>query len=105
MGRLTIRYSLFAPSLSPLPGTQPFGGVERRDEDVLVAGAAAEIARDRDAHLLLGRVRIVAQELDQGGEDAGRAEAALQAVVLVERLLQRRHLVGGGRDALDGEQV
>ena len=28
-----------------------------------------------------------------------------QAVVLVERLLQRMQLVRGGRDALDGEQI
>src|SRR6266851_7466738 len=57
-----IRHSLFAASAicySP----QPFRGVERRDDDVLIAGAAAEIARNRNPDLLLGRVRIVAQEL------------------------------------------
>ena len=50
-------------------------------------------------------IRIVAQELDQGGENARRAEAALQAVVLVERLLDGMQLVGRGGDAFDGEQL
>src|SRR5690349_24875439 len=33
--------------------------IERGSNDALIAGAAAEIAGDRDAHLLLGRVRII----------------------------------------------
>src|SRR5262249_30483064 len=51
--------------------------IERRDHDVLVARAAAEIAGDGDPHLLLRRVRVVAQELDQRGQYARGAEAAL----------------------------
>ena len=35
----------------------------------------------------------------------GRAEAALQAMVLVEGLLQRMQLVGARRDAFDGEDL
>ena len=38
------------------------GGVERGQHDALVAGAAAEIAGDRDPHLLLGGVRVIAQK-------------------------------------------
>src|SRR5262249_17543448 len=71
----------------------PLRCVERRSHDVLVAGAAAEIAGDGDAHLLLGRVGIVAQELEQCGEHAGGAEAALQAMMLVKALLQHVQLV------------
>src|SRR5690242_2235950 len=75
--------------------------IERRVDDTLVAGAPAEVARDRDPHLLLGRVRIVAQEFDEGGQHAGRAEAALQAVIVAECLLQRVQLLVVRRDALD----
>ena len=39
-----------------------FGGVERGQHDALIAGATAEIAGDRDPHLLLGRVRVIAQK-------------------------------------------
>src|SRR5712691_1366690 len=84
---------------------QPLRGVERGVHDALVAGAAAQIARDGDAHLLLGRIGIVAQELEQSREHAGRAEAALQAVIVAERLLQRMQLLVARRDALDGEDV
>src|SRR5215831_12769415 len=86
-------------------GAQALGGVERRNHDILVAGAATQVARDGDANLLFGRVWIVAQEFQQRGQDAGRAEATLQAVVLVERLLQRMQLLGARRDAFDGEKV
>src|SRR5262245_41479430 len=91
-------YSLSAiRSHSPIrPVPLALGRIERGDHDVLVAGAAAQVARDGDPHLLLGRVRIVAQELDQRGQDARRAEAALQAMVLMERLLQRMQLIGRG---------
>src|SRR5438128_683753 len=65
---------------------QPLRRVERREDDALIAGAAAEIAGDRDAHLLLGWVGIVAQELSQRDQHSGRAEAALQAVIVAERL-------------------
>src|SRR5215211_8939838 len=66
---------------------QPLGRVERGVDDALVAGAAAQIARDGDPHLAFGGIGIIAQELDQRGEDAGRAEAALQAVIVAERFL------------------
>src|SRR5262249_27927603 len=86
-------------------GLQPLRRVEGGDDDVLVTGTAAEIAGNGDAHLLLGRIWIVAQELDQRRQHAGRAEAALQAVVLVKRLLERMQLLSRGRDALDSEKV
>src|ERR1700716_4174020 len=75
--------------------------VERGVDDALIAGAAAQIARDRDPHLLLGRIGIVAQEFDQRRQHAGRAETALQAVVVAEGLLQRVQLGIAHRDALD----
>src|SRR5205085_9125897 len=44
-------------------------------------------------------------EFDEGGQYSRRAEAALQTVILVERLLQRMEFVGRRRDSLDGEQI
>ena len=63
--------------------------VERRLHDVLVAGAAAEVAGERLADLGLRRRRVVAQVRGQRHQDAGRAEAALQRVARAEGLLQR----------------
>ena len=58
-------------------------------DDVLVAGAAAEVALDALADLVVGRVRVVVHQVDRGHDHPGRAEAALQAVHLVEGLLHR----------------
>src|SRR5262245_18062448 len=84
--------------LSRSGSLQSLRRVKRGRYDALIAGAAAEIARDRYAHLLLGRVRIVAQELGQRDQHPGRAEAALQAVIVAECLLQRIELVGPRRE-------
>ena len=45
------------------------------------------------------------QERHQGHQEAGRAEAALQAVRLPERLLQRVELAGPRRQPLDRRQL
>src|SRR5215468_4630403 len=84
---------------------QPLRRVERRGHDILIAGATAQIAGNRDPHLLFGRVRIVAQELDERRQNPRRAEAALKAMMLMESLLQGMQLVGRRRDALDGENI
>src|SRR5947199_2421901 len=57
--------------------------------DVLVARAAAEVALDALPDLVLGRVRVVTQEVGGGHDHARRAVATLQRVALVERRLQR----------------
>src|SRR5438445_4422277 len=93
------------PSRSFLDRLQTLRGIERGSDNALIAGAAAEIARDRDANLLLGRIGIVAQEFDQRRQHARRAESALQAMIVAERLLQGVHLVGRWRDALDGQDL
>src|SRR5213592_3953564 len=58
-----------------------------RVDDVLVAGAAADVPRDGPADLLLARVGVLLQQ--RGGHQQHRrgAEAALQAVLLLEALL------------------
>src|ERR1700733_14928437 len=64
------------------------GGPEHRLDDVLVAGAAAQVPRQRPADVLLGWVRVVVQQLAGGQHHAGRAEPALEAVLLPEALLE-----------------
>src|ERR687893_2843156 len=65
------------------------GGLLHRADDVLVAGAAAEVALDALADLVLARVGVVVHQVDRGHDHPGGAEPALQAVHLVERLLHR----------------
>src|SRR5437870_4039285 len=65
-------------------------------DDVLVAGAAAEIALERAANLLLARRRVLVQQAHRREHHPGRAVAALQRVLLVERLLHRVELAVRG---------
>ena len=73
-------------------------------DDILIAGAAAEIAGQRLAHLVFGWRGVFAQEGRHGHQDARRAVAALQAVMLVHRLLERMQLAGTGCEPLDGPE-
>ena len=70
--------------------------------DVHVTGAPAEVARQPDADLLVTRPRVLLEERADRHQDARRAEAALQPVLLVKRLLNRMQALGIGRQALDG---
>src|SRR6185369_14592771 len=65
-----------------LPG-RPLDGVD----DVLVAGAAAEVPRDRPPDVVVGGMRVVLQEGRRRQHHARRAEPALQAVLLLEAFL------------------
>src|SRR5580704_9106979 len=78
-------------------GAELLGGPEHRLDDVLVARAAAQAARQRPPDVLLGRVRVLIQALLGGHHHARGAEAALQSVLLPEALLQRVQLAGGGQ--------
>src|SRR5215216_1229625 len=64
------------------------GGPADRLDDVRVARAAADLARDRLADLVVARVRIGVQQRAGGHDHARRAEAALEAVLLHEALLR-----------------
>src|SRR5262249_27187066 len=79
------------------------GGRRRCRNDVLVAGAATEIPRDRLANLGRGGIRALAQETGQRHQEPGGAEAALQSVVLTKGFLERieRLTVGEAFDRLD----
>src|SRR6187549_1073146 len=65
------------------------GGMLDGFDDVDVAGAAAEVAGDRLADLLLRRVRVARQQGGAGEHHPRRAVAALQAVLLPEPVLDR----------------
>src|SRR5215470_10994638 len=68
--------------------------------DVHVAGAAADVAGDRPPDLVVAGVRVAGQQRRADQHHPGGAEAALQAVVLLERRLDRVE-AGGGLEALD----
>src|SRR5436309_8298550 len=77
------------------------GGLPYRCDDVLVAGAAAEVPLKGMADLLLRGVGVGGQQVRRGHDHPGRAEAALEPVLLPERLLQRMEPSGRGQ-AFDG---
>jgi hypothetical protein len=72
-----------------------------RPDDVLVAGTPAEVALDALADLVLAGVRVVLQQVDRRHDHAGRTEAALEPVHLVEGLLHRVQLALRRGDPLD----
>src|SRR5260370_38460449 len=63
-------------------------GVLYRLDDVDVAGAAAQVARDANADLLLGGVRVTLQERQAGHHHSRRAIATLKAMLLLEAFLK-----------------
>ena len=67
---------------SSCPGRGP-----NRVEDLLVAGAAAEVAGERLADLVVRRARRVVEQVDGGDDQARRAEPALHGSGGEERLL------------------
>src|ERR1700682_5517651 len=79
----------------PAPAPPPRGGLDGLD-DVLVAGAPAKVALERLTDLLLARRGVLVQEADDRHDHPGRTEAALQSVLLVERLLNRMELTVSG---------
>jgi hypothetical protein len=55
--------------------------------NMLVAGAAAEVAREGMANLIFGGAGIFFQKGDEGHQNARGAEAALEAVFFPKTLL------------------
>ena len=71
--------------------------------DVLIAGAAAQIAFELLANDLVREVMALAMDqIDRGHDHAGGAEAALQAVVLAKSFLHRMQRRAVGGQPLDG---
>src|SRR5262245_42779066 len=91
------------PAQSPLrrswdSGRRARGGLDRFDDEV-VAGAPAKIAREHLADLVRRRMGMLLEERVGRQQDAGRAVAALEAVLVLEGLLERRQALVRG-DAL-----
>src|SRR5205814_3522835 len=76
-------------------------GPQYRGGDVLVPGGAAQVATDRLARLVPGRVRVLAQVRRDGRDEPRRAEPALQPVTVLERLLYRPEPAVGGTAPFD----
>ncbi len=76
------------------------GGVEHRLDDVVVAGATAQVALQPVADLLLGGVGVLGQQAGGGHDHPRGAVAALEAMVVPEGLLDRMELAVRGH-ALD----
>ena len=70
-------------------------------EDALVAGAAAEVARQPLPDLVVGGVGVALEQRRGRHDEPRRAEPALQPVLGLERGLHRAELAVGG-EALDG---
>ena len=80
---------------------QTVGGELHRFDDLAIAGAAADISRDRLDNILARRRVGVLQQRMRGEDHAGRAIAALQAVGLAERVLDHAEFAGRRRKPLD----
>src|SRR3954454_1634853 len=90
-------FSLASTVLMPGPPRRGPHGLD----DVVVARAAAEVAGERLADLLLARVRVLGQQVRPRHDHPRRAVAALEPVVLPERLLERVQAALGA-EAFDG---
>src|SRR5713226_3163160 len=66
-------------------------GLDRFD-DVHVARAATEVALEALSNLVIGRTRVLRQQIGGRHDHPGRAVAALEAMLVPERLLQRMEL-------------
>src|SRR5262245_37538826 len=58
-------------------------------DDVLIPGAAADLAGDRGTDVLLRRARVLGEQRHRRQHHPRRAEAALKAVLRAEGLLDR----------------
>src|SRR5919204_3007129 len=81
-------------------GRAQLGGAPHRLHHLRVARATAEVAGEGLADLVLGRVWHASEQVARREELAGQAEAALESVLVPERLLDRVQLLAGG-EALD----
>src|SRR6185369_7348528 len=77
---------------------------QRRVDDRAIAGAAAEIARERIVDRRAAGHALV-MEREQRHHDAGRAEAALRSMVIDHRLLHRMQRAVGAAQILDRDKL
>src|SRR5262249_5832176 len=116
--KLVSIFSIAASSGRPglrARGLDALGRVQHGVDDRLVAGAAADIARDGAHRVLTARFRIARQQAGGRHDHAGRAEAALRGEAFKESFLdgmqplRRRHAFDrvhrGVLDRLDRDQA
>src|SRR3954452_13133427 len=95
-------FSLFCGGLHRLPAGHGLGACGNRLDDVVVAGAATDIALELLPNRVLVEARALAvDDVDGGHDHSGGAEPTLQAVMLAKSLLHRVEL-SVERDSLDG---
>src|SRR6266511_5406194 len=100
--RLMLEPSSFAVAmLAPLPARHLLGGVLDGLDDVVIAGAAAEIALQPVPDLGLRGPRVALEELRGRHDHTGGAEAALEPVHVPEAFLEGMQLAVAGH-SLDG---
>src|SRR5450631_2331675 len=80
------------PSLS----AHRFGRRAHGLDDVLIAGAAAEVGRQHVKQIVIGNIRLALKHAHRQHQKARRAEAALQTVIVHEGLLHRMQRVAIG---------
>src|SRR5438094_2517253 len=90
--------------VSPLPGPHHFTRGRDGVDDTLVPGAAADVPRYRGPNSVFRRCVFHLEELESGEHDPGSAEPTLEAVVCLERLLNRMEPTVLG-EALDRRDV
>src|SRR6476620_1341056 len=89
MGRPTYISVVAMGSPSGVRAAHPTGGVQDRLDDVLVSGAPAEVPLEGLADLRLGWRRVLLKEAGGRHQHARCAVPALEAVVAMERVLER----------------
>src|SRR5947208_11545090 len=72
-----------------------------RADDVVVAGATADVAGKLAANFAFARLWMLFEQLTDAHDHAGRAEAALQRVMVLKGRLNRMQ-AAGRRETLDG---
>src|SRR6266849_2305717 len=77
------------------------GGSKYRANDLVVAGAAAQVAGEPIAHFGFGRIGAAVEQRLGGDQDPRRADAALRSIEFEETALQRMQFIAL-RHALDG---
>src|SRR5437660_4666394 len=93
-------FCLMPAMMGRLFGAQLLHRRAHRLDDVLIAGATAEVRREHVDQLLVADIRLALQHARDQHEEPGRAEAALQAVVLHEGALEHGKLIAR-REPLD----
>src|SRR5690606_19329888 len=78
----------------PSPFSHRFGGCQYGLDDVMISGAAADVAFQFGAHrLLVKSLRMTADHVGRRHDHPRRAETALQSVMLAERRLHRMKII------------